>query len=272
MSLKIYAGFYIMEHKDLSSKDKRKLLNFVNESDDIQVMNFLLSGKADKKINKELVESKLAYALYEVVNPDSVSVAETINKKIDEIHDRMKSVIQNIKDAYTQRNEYIQKARSDGKALEQAVIKKFDEYITHYKTKQDELFKEIDKLKLSSSEFKDKAKDTQEEIFKKVHDNFDELPNEIKWLGGLAIAALASYTTFKIYKKYMESSERVCKGSSNKMECEKKHRTESLVKSRHILIKTANMCYKSKEPDKCRQYMNEKIKSYDKRISSSKKI
>ncbi len=82
-----------------------------------------------------------------------------------------------------------------------------------------------------------------------------------KAVGGGALAALALYASYKIYKRFLSKAARACKGmgGADKSACMKKYKVSALNAQIKSLSSAGAKCSKSKDPAKCKAGIQKKV-------------
>ncbi len=88
-----------------------------------------------------------------------------------------------------------------------------------------------------------------------------------KILGGVALAALMGYASYKLYRNYMSQAAKSCSYSQNKSECMKKYRQNAIKIQISDLSKAQKSCINSKNPQKCQISINKKVSDLKQELS-----
>jgi hypothetical protein len=80
-------------------------------------------------------------------------------------------------------------------------------------------------------------------------------------IGGAALAALALFASYKTYKRFFSKAAQACKGSGpEKNTCMKKYKLQAIKAQIQDLQAAAAGCGKTKQPDKCKATIGNKIR------------
>lgn len=79
------------------------------------------------------------------------------------------------------------------------------------------------------------------------------------YMGGTALAALLGFIAYKVYQNYLSKAAQSCKDNPNKAECIENFKKKAKLIQIQQLQKGLAQCAKSKDPDKCRQSIVNKI-------------
>ncbi len=80
-----------------------------------------------------------------------------------------------------------------------------------------------------------------------------------KVLGGVALAALMGYASYKLYRNYMSQAAKSCSNSPNKQECMHRYRQNAVKVQINDLMRAQKSCKQSKNPQKCQLSINKKV-------------
>lgn len=79
------------------------------------------------------------------------------------------------------------------------------------------------------------------------------------YIGGTAFAALLAYVAFKVYQSYLSKATVSCKDSPDKQTCIINYKKKAKLLQIQQLQKGISQCAKTKNPDKCRVSIQNKI-------------
>lgn len=79
------------------------------------------------------------------------------------------------------------------------------------------------------------------------------------YIGGVGLAALIGYIAYKVYQNYLSKAAQVCKDMEDKSECMMNYKKKAKLLRIQQLQKNMTQCVKSKDPDKCRKSLSDKI-------------
>jgi len=82
---------------------------------------------------------------------------------------------------------------------------------------------------------------------------------ETKIASGVALASLLAYGAYKLYKNNMTKAAQACKGSDNKAACMGQYKEKAKQAQAKDLRASMSACSKSKDPQQCKQMIQQKI-------------
>jgi hypothetical protein len=83
--------------------------------------------------------------------------------------------------------------------------------------------------------------------------------NTTKAVGAAVVVALIVTGAYQVYKHYMSKAARSCKGSDNKKACMAKFKSDAVKAQIKAMNSKMGACAKSKNPEKCRKSVTNKI-------------
>ena len=230
--IKLYAGIYIDLQENLTFEDKTKLLEFVQEGTEAEVINLLVTGemKSEENINNTEI-------VYEAFSATSIPF----------ILSELPDVINTTKQYWTKT---AQKAAT--KALDTITGVKRP---TMYHTKAYRVPKSL------TTQAKEAGKSAYDWLVKRateVKANPDMISG-LKIGAAAAVAALAIFIGRKIYKQYLSKMARVCAKEPDKDACIRKAKVAALSKQIQAIKSNMDLCNRSKNPAKCKAQVQQQI-------------
>jgi len=244
--------YNVVESNNYKKEDKNKIYNFVNnEAADYQILSMIFEEKLPEEkenlneeirlvenlglINENFILSEAGNATYwamkgkKYVNKAAAAASPATSK----VKSAASSAMSNPKARYysLKAKKYMNKGVASGSGM----LDKLKALgTTHYKN---------DVLQLTKGQ------------------------QIVGGIGALAAVALISYAAYKIYKNFLSKAAMACKGSQDKSACMKQYKIKATQVQISELTKRSSMCNKSKDPQKCKAAIQQKIMKLKSKIA-----
>jgi len=243
--LKKLAGSSVME-SEYSDSAKKQLFNFIlNEASDIQLKALILNGDieqldedaklfVDKRFNLSLIESEeqIKEKFNDFINVAKEELCDTIREEYSDI------------ETYGQMINFIVNEASDYQ-----VMSMFFEGNLPDET--------------SNPEKETSLNEMAQNVM-----NGENL-NEIILMTGAAVAAGIIYTSYRLFKRLMTKRGRACAGAVDRKKCYIQFKANLIRKQIQLIKSNFGKCSKTKNPEKCKTKLQNKINKLNARLAGS---
>jgi len=261
--LKVFASYYVDLQENMSNNEKGQIRTFIQSASLHQVIALLTEGKMRtiKPIEESLLESSFANSGMGFLT--EVSATSLYNDVVDTMHQHGISPARTAKHIV-----------GSAKHLGQDAIDKMHASGVHPTQTAKQIAKSVQaglgdaesKFKHAAGEVGEFTKTEWDRVSRMVSQG--HLPELNKPLAAVALAALVLTAGYAVYRKYFSRVSQACnhKTGSEKDACIKKFKKDAIEAQITTLTKGRVSCKKSKNPGKCVEEINKKIKTLHAKI------
>jgi len=286
--LKLMASDIIIE-SEYPRSTKKQLLNFLKEADEVKIKSLILDGKVEEIAEDAIdIVNKRFDIMFENMTQENIEETqefltigrEIICKVIESQDSLLESKIGDL-DTFEKTINFVINEASDYQILSMLMEDKLPENddIDKYTI----LIENLNELAGTTfvSEQNINKKEIEEPKKKGLPFNpanlmyLMYLPSGLRsgilakiksvlvagggYIGGTAFAALLAYVAFKVYQSYLSKASISCKDSPDKQTCMINYKKKAKLLQIQQLQKGISQCVKTKNPDKCRVSIQNKI-------------
>ena len=266
--LKLYASVYVTEC-DITKEDKKYFLKFIDESNEYDILNLLLLGKAehvDEAVGKglKLLFTELTPHGYILENiNESEFLVELINKRNDSSF--ISEITLTTSDGGTAAQAFYSISKKINKLFgrEPALsVGKWDIFLKNKDAQAvdglaKKMFSQFTNAKSKMASMKSKAAEKGGEAAEYIKSH----PKEAAMgLAAAAVVAIAAVVSTKIAKNYFTKAAKACKGKTGteKTLCMQQYKVDAIKAQMKTLDDYKNYCKVSKNPSKCAKQIDKK--------------
>jgi len=286
--LKLMASDIIIE-SEYPKSTKKQLLNFLKEADEVKIKSLILDGKIEEIAEDAIdIVNKRFDIMFENMTQENIEetqefltigreiICETLESEIDDpkIFEKTINFVINEASDYQILSMLMEDKLPENDDIDKytILIENLNELAgTTFVSEQNINKKEIEEPKKKGLPFNPAnlmylmylPSGLRSGILAKIK---SVLVAGGGYIGGTAFASLLAYVAFKVYQSYLSKAAISCKDSPDKQTCMMNYKKKAKLLQIQQLQKGISQCIKTKNPDKCRISIQNKINNLRSKI------